>query len=197
VMGSCCKKNSDSFLFTRVWFSAAFRRCIWLARLRLTCCAPRLELQGLQAGTMPSAQLPPLSTSYRWSAVVAGAFLHQWHTGLPSSSWRLALRYSGVSYSLSLMVSPTALGCACGWFHGTHQVCGRCPSRRLWVVSTGRRLNPCRAVTVVFVSFIRCSRLRAVSGKPRLPTFPCKHQQSANPYVAVVVFNCVGCYTAS
>lgn len=43
----------------------------------------------------------------------------------------------------------------------------------------------------MFVSFIRCSRLQAVSGKPRLPTFPCKHQLSANPNVAVVVFNCL------
>jgi hypothetical protein len=27
-------------------------------------------------------------------------------------------------------------------------------------------------------------------GRTALPTFPCKHQQSAIPYVAMVVFSC-------
>jgi hypothetical protein len=27
-------------------------------------------------------------------------------------------------------------------------------------------------------------------GAPHLPTFPCEHQQSAIPYVAMVVFSC-------
>ena len=144
----------------------------------------------MQAGTkFETSSEPPASYGVRWSASVAGCRLHQWHIGSPSSTiLRLRLN-SGVARLVIVFLLPPLL--RCGWFHGTHQVCGRCPSRRLWVVSTGRRLNPCRAVTVVFVSFIRCSRLRAVSGKPCLPTFPCKHQQSANPYVAMVVFSCV------
>jgi hypothetical protein len=32
-----------------------------------------------------------------------------------------------------------------------------------------------------------------VLGRTALPTFPCEHQQSAIPYVALVVFSCIHC----
>ncbi len=48
---------------------------------------------------------------------------------------------------------------------------GRCPSRRLWFVSTGRRLNPCRAVTVrvyvVRTLLVTLRRYRARDVYPR------------------------------
>ena len=70
---------------------------------------------------------------------------------------------------------------------------GRCPSRRSGFVSLGRRLNPCRAVTVrvcvVHTLLNPVSRYRARVVYPR---FRVLYQQSAIPYVAVRVFSCVG-----
>ena len=66
-----------------------------LLRFRLPYRAPRLLLQGLQAGTRLSSEFMPgsfvgqRSTSIRWSAVVACLVLHQWHKGLSFSSLRL------------------------------------------------------------------------------------------------------------
>ena len=64
-------------------------------RFRLPYRAPRLLLQGLQAGTRLSSEFMPgsfvgqRSTSIRWSAVVACLALHQWHSGLSFNSLRL------------------------------------------------------------------------------------------------------------
>ncbi len=84
---------------------------------------------------MPSVCVPPLSTSCRWSASVAGLRLHQWHMGLPSSSSALARLYSALSYSLtlcSLVFVANALALAgCGCCHGSERVGGWCPSRIL------------------------------------------------------------------
>jgi hypothetical protein len=34
-------------------------------------------------------------------------------------------------------------------------------------------------------------------GRTALPTFPCEHQQSAIPYVALVVISCKSCWLGS
>ena len=77
--------------------SASLRLCCCAALLALTYCAPRLELQDLQAGTrLLTSSEPPLSKGMRWSASVAATRLHQWQGGLPSSiSLRLRVN-SGV-----------------------------------------------------------------------------------------------------
>ena len=52
----------------------------------------------------------------------------------------------GLPYSTyGLLLAPLL---RCGCFRLQVRVGGWCPSRRSWFVSTGRRLNPCRAVTV-------------------------------------------------
>ena len=49
-----------------------------------------------------------------------------------------------------------------------------------------------RRCTVAYTS-ITSFKSSYEAGRTALPTFPCEHQQSANPYVAMVVFSCRGC----
>jgi len=81
--------------FSRCFLFACASRCwYWL---------PRRLLHGPQAGTrFDISWPPPAASSVRWSAVVAGAWPHQWHSGLPCSrAFRLVL-YVGSSYLLML-----------------------------------------------------------------------------------------------
>jgi hypothetical protein len=56
--------------------------------------APRRRLQGPQAGTRLSmSSLPPAMTGIRWSAVEAGATLHQWQRGLLANRRSRLRRY--------------------------------------------------------------------------------------------------------
>ena len=63
-----------------------------------------------------------------------------------------------------------------------------------WLPDTLRKWTP-----FVFVTFRRCTvaytsitsfESSHEAGRTALPTFPCEHQQSANPYVAMVVISC-------
>ena len=64
--------------------------------------APRWALHGLHEATS-GVSSPTMSKGKRWSASVAGAFLHQWHRGLPSSSSALRLLYSGLLVRLGIV----------------------------------------------------------------------------------------------
>ena len=64
--------------------------------------APLCALHGLQLATM-GVSSPTRSCGITWSASVAGAFLHQWHNGLPSSTSALRLLYSGLLVLLGIV----------------------------------------------------------------------------------------------
>ena len=133
------KKTSDCFGFVFGFWIGSSPRCSALecaaaVLLPLMYCAPRLELHGLQAGTN-SVSSPTRSYGIRWSASVAGALLHQWHSGLScSSSARLRLN-SGLDVLL-LMVAP----------------CYRAPPRGLGLFRCGRVLCNARPPRFQYVS---------------------------------------------
>ena len=61
---------------------------------------PRRLLHGPHAATRLSIEeSPPASSSIRWSAVVAAAVPHQWHSGFDANSACRLFLYFAVSYS--------------------------------------------------------------------------------------------------
>ena len=165
--------------------------------------APRLLLQVLHEGTRLAVESsPPASCSMRWSACVALLPQPQWQSGLPSSIAALFVRYCWVVFLLPAMsvilLAPLAspavallcaksLGCLCP----PHFTAVRCwlPDCLGWTpyafcvvreLCTGDL--PQQPFTLSHLGWL---------GAPALPTFPCEHQQSAIPYVALVVISCV------
>jgi len=73
--------------------NASARAVFFCIALALEYKCARLLLHLAHAGTRFSNSLPPpRSSSMMWSAWVAGARLHQWHTGLPCNTTRLFFR---------------------------------------------------------------------------------------------------------
>ena len=58
------------------------------------------------------SSLPPASCSSRWSASVAGRFLHQWQTGFSRSSSVRARRYAVLDVRVGIAHALASLGCA-------------------------------------------------------------------------------------
>jgi hypothetical protein len=164
VVSVCLKME----LSRRFFFACASRCWNWL---------PRRELHGPQAGTrLLISWPPPAASSVRWSAVVAWAWPHQWHWGLPWSSARLLALYVGSSYLL--MLSGFFLLRGRPLLARAPQGACRHASCRLWCMSP-LALSVCLRGGQMFVivdshhsRLCRSYAAQAPRGQPALPSSP-------------------------